>query len=339
MIAILIVGYKSKNDLSECLGSIYGSSYKKFRVFFLDNFPDGSVEYIKTNYPKVEIVANEKNLGYAGGNNKLIKKAIEQKAEYIFVLNPDTIIDPECLKMLASKANNSTILQPLLLIHNGKKKTNLINSAGNILNFLGFSYCGDYKINRKEIVNDKNIALASGAAIFIPSKIIKKIGSYDESFFMYHEDVDLNWRARIFGYNIKLIKDAVVWHKYSFSRNKNKMFYAERNRLLFLYKNFSLKYLLLILPAFIINEILVTVYAIFAGWGMQKLKATFTAIKMMPSEKKQRKLQLAKIKQRQSEMKKLLSSKIAFSELSNSFIFWPYNVTIGFYWKLIRLFI
>lgn len=336
MIAILIVGYKSRNDLKDCLRSIFSSNYKNFRVFFIDNSPDGSIEYIKSNFPKVTIVPNKENLGYAGGNNVLIKKAIEQKADYVFVLNPDTIIDSNCLEVLIKQANKRTILQPLLLLHNGKKKTNLVNSAGNDLNYLGFSYCGDYKKDKKEIENNKNIALASGAAIFIPTEIIKKIGSYDESFFMYHEDVDLNWRARIFGYNIRLINDAIVWHKYSFSRNKNKMFYAERNRLLFLYKNFSLKYLLLIFPVFIINEILVTIYAIFTGWGMQKIQATFAAIHRMPSEKKQRKLQLLRIKRTQSEMKKMISNNIAFSELSSSFIFWPYNVTIGFYWKLIR---
>jgi len=337
MIAILIVGYKSKNDLKECLGSIFKSTYKKFRVFFIDNCPDGSIEFIKAKFPKVTIVPNNKNLGYAVGNNLLIKEAIKHKADYVFILNPDTIIDKDCLKYFLKQANAKTILQPLLLINRHGKNTNLINTTGGSLNFLGFSYCSDYKQD-KSTVFQHDIPIASGASVFIPINILKKIGLYDENFFMYHEDVDLFWRARLNNYTIKLIPEALVWHKYSFSRNKNKFFYVERNRLLFLYKNFNLKYLLLIFPIFLLNEILMIFYSLFDGWIIQKLKSYLSAVKLLSKESKLRKNNLTKVGQSQHKLKKYIKASISFSEISNP-LFYPYNLILRFYWFLISFLI
>ena len=257
MISIIIVGYNSLKYLDDCLSSLFESSYKNFEVIFVDNnSKDSSMSFIKKAFSTVEIIESKKNLGFAGGNNLGIKKALKNKSEYIFLLNPDTIIDKDCLEKLINKADDRTILQPLILLHENSKKTNLINTTGGYLNFLGFSYCSDYRLDKK-MAKEKDIAIASGAAVFIPAEILRKIGLFDESFFMYHEDVDLFWRARLFGHNIKLLPNALVWHKYSFSKNNKKIFYVERNRLLFLYKNFELKYWILILPIFIFNEIIV----------------------------------------------------------------------------------
>ncbi|MFA6963148.1 MAG: glycosyltransferase family 2 protein [Patescibacteria group bacterium] len=337
MISVIIVGYNSKKHLRDCLESLFASKYKKFEVIFVDNnSQDGSINYIEKEYPRVKLIQGKKNLGFAGGNNLGIDTAVKNKSEYVFLLNPDTIIDPDCLGQLVEKADRNTILQPLILLHDGKRKTDLVNSAGNVLNFLGFSYCGDYKKNKSEIASDKDISVASGAAMLIPAEIIRKIGMFDESFFMYHEDVDLSWRARIAGYNIRLIKDAIVWHKYSFSKNKNKFFYAERNRLIFLFKNSQTKTLLLILPLLLLNEIFLLLYATIDGWFIAKIQSSVSFVQGLSSVLRARK----KMKRAKTDkdLKKHLSSKLSFSELDSPALR-CYNILVDSYWKIILKFV
>lgn len=335
MISIIIVGYKSKSDLSDCLTSIYSSSYEKFRILFIDNSDDGSADLIRTSFPKVIVIENTKNLGYAGGNNLLIKKALEVGSDYLLFLNADTILDKHCLENLVKAANKKTILQPLLLLYKDDKETDLINTDGNVLNFLGYSYCGNLgkKVNGKKSCD---IPLASGAAMFLPVNVVEKIGSFDEKYFIYHEDADLSLRARIAGYDIKLIAEARIWHKYSFSKHKNKMYYAERNRLRFLLKNFSLRYLILIFPAFLINEILILLYSLVTGWGKEKILGWYEIMRSLPEILEARKTILNNRKTDDREIKEYISSKLEFNEFSNP-LFKIYNVFLSLYWSLIKI--
>lgn len=330
MISIIVVGYNSKKDLKECFDSIYASVYNKYRIIFVDNdSSDGSINFVEKNFPKVITIKN-KNTGYAGGNNIGIQKATELQSDYVFLLNPDTTIDQKCLGSLVEKADDKTILQPLILLNLDGKNTELINTTGGHLNFLGFSYCSDYKEN-KSIAKEKDIAIASGAAVFVPTAVLQKTGLFDESFFMYHEDVDLFWRARIMGFNIRLIPASIVWHKYSFSKNKKKLFYADRNRLIFLHKNFSLKYRILIFPAFVINEILMVLYSLFAGWFVYKIKAYVSAIGLINS----RNSSGSRLTYQEfPNIKDCLKAEISFSEVKSK-AFTIYNVFLRFYWRLI----
>lgn len=330
MIAIIIVGYNNKKDLEDCLKSIAQSTYKKYRIIYVDNSSsDGSAEYVKKFHRNAVVIKN-KNTGYAGGNNVGIRYALRTlQSDYIFILNPDTIVEKNCLKTLLKHGDKHTIVQPLILLNKNGRNTQSINSAGNYLNFLGFSYCGMYRKRASQAKNN-DVVVASGAAVLVPTSVFKKVGYFDESFFMYHEDVDLFWRARRAGFNIRLVANAFVWHKYSFSKNKNKMFYAERNRLLFLFKNFSLKYRLLVLPIMAVNESAMLFYALSNGWLTEKIRSYASAFAIILERANKRKLPY-----KESNLKKFLSAPLQFSEI-NSILFRPYNVLLKTYWWLIK---
>ena len=138
-LAIIIVGFNSKKYLSDCLRALRkADKTDKTKVFFIDNdSSDESVLFIRKNFPEVMVIESKKNLGFAGGNNLGIEEAIKTGADHILLLNPDTIIDQNCLKVLESKADTQTILQPLILLHLDGKMTDLVNTSGNHLNFLG----------------------------------------------------------------------------------------------------------------------------------------------------------------------------------------------------------
>jgi GT2 family glycosyltransferase len=335
MISIIIVGFNNKADLKDCFASIFQSRFKDFKVIYVDNASsDGSLGFIKKNFPQVITIANQ-NTGYAGGNNVGIKKALELGSSHVFIINPDTILEPDCLSNLMKNKSSNQITQPLILLHENGKKTDLVNTTGNHLNFLGISYCNDYRKNKKEI-KSKSITAASGAAMLIPASIINKIGYFDERFFMYHEDLDLSWRARMAGFNVYLDTSAIIYHKYHFSKNKGKFYYIERNRWYFIYKNYALKTILLISPLLAINEVLMILYSLFSLWPLIKLRANLAFILNLPSILQSRKKSIRKVKDR--SLKEFMSTEISFSEVKVPMLNY-YEKICGGYFKLIKRFI
>ncbi len=334
LVAIVIVGYNSRSFLEDCFSSIFSSDYANLKIIFVDNAStDGSAEFVQSHFPKVDVIASKENNGFAKGNNIGIKRAFEEKPKFIFLLNPDTVIDKDCLGKLVkqSASSDNTILQPLVLLYE-KGKTDLINTTGNHLNYLGISYVSDYRKKSSEAKNGP-IVSASGAAMWWPAEVLHKVGFFDESFFLYHEDLDLCWRARIAGYDVQLVPDAHIWHKYRFSSNKQKLWYVERNRLLFLLKDFEVKTLVLIAPMFLVNELLTCLFALKGGWLKSKLGSYGSVIKLLPAVAKERRA----IKRRVSDhqLKKLLSSKINFAEVKVP-LAKQYNFLLNGYWQLIE---
>lgn len=334
MIAVIIVGYNSQRFLKTCLTSLQKSN-TPHTVIFVDNAStDNSVAYIKEHFPKTLLIESKKNLGFAGANNLGIEKALELNASAVFLLNPDTAVAPDCLSILQQNLNETELLQPAILL-DPEKQTNLINTTGGVLSILGFSYCSDYKVPIEDLQTAHNRAIASGAAVVIPTSILKKIGLLDETFFMYHEDVDLAWRAKLAGYTIKLLPQAKVWHDYSFSRNATKLYYAERNRLIFLLKNFSLRYWILMLPLLALTELAICLYFAKDGLLPEKLKGYQEIINRWSAIQKQRERvqKLRTVSDR--ELAPLLADRVQFSEVDIPLLK-PYNLLVNLYWKIVR---
>jgi GT2 family glycosyltransferase len=196
-------------------------------------------------------------------------------------------------------------VQARMMLHSDKNK---INSLGNTTHFLGFGYCEGYnqsitnyelRIIKKERchsgakrseaiesqddhTNDemlslrssmtKEICYPSGAAVMFRESVLKEIGLFDEEMWMYNEDQDLGWRVWLAGYKCVLAWDAVVYHKYEFSRSITKYYWMDRNRIVVMLKNYRLGTLLLIFPAFLVMELGLILFAAKGGWLKEKLK-------------------------------------------------------------------
>jgi len=333
-LAIIIVGYNSQEYIDECFASLHKSSYKSFTIFYIENSQDGSAEFIKKKYPNTVVFAETKNQGFAVGNNIGITAALKQNFKYIFLLNPDTVVKPDCLQELMDAASPKTILQPLILLEKEGVKTTQVNTAGNILSYLGFSYCGGYMEEAATFKGKAEITVASGAGVFFPAEALRKLEGFDPLYFMYHEDVDLSWRARKAGYDLFLLPSAQLWHKYSFSRNDTKFFYSERNRLLFILKNFSWLLLTLSLPFHIVNELLLCLFALIGGWLPAKLRGYGSLIKLFPTIMRSRGSARKTQVRSEHQLKHLLSASIRFSEVKVPLI-GVYNFFAGAYWLLI----
>ncbi|MBU6389255.1 glycosyltransferase family 2 protein [Patescibacteria group bacterium] len=334
-IAVVIVGYNSRQYLPECLETLFASRYLPEKVFFLSNgSQDGSVEYIKENFPQVDVTEIEDNIGFAAGNNLLIQKALAFGVDAILLLNPDTVISATCLQLLARAYRPDTIWQPLVLLHEKDRKTKSVNSYGNPLHFLGFSYAGG---NRQPMPAGRGgeITLASGAAVLIPRAVFERIGIFEECFFMYHEDVDFSWRARMSGYNIRSLYSAQVWHKYAYSRNSRKFYYVERNRLLFILKNYEIRTILFLLPFGILTELFLLLYSITQKAFWAKLFSWGGVIALLPYILKKRASVQRFRTMSDKNLARFMITNLRFSELKS----WPvdlYNLLSKLYWVLIR---
>jgi GT2 family glycosyltransferase len=331
-LAIITVGFNNQRYVKEYFDALKKSTFQDFDVIYIDNASeDETLSLVRREYPKAKLIPSQENLGFAGGNNLGISFALKEKYEYIFLLNPDTKIAPDCLEILMGQANQQEILQPLILLDDGTENT--VNTAGNVIHFLGFSYCGDYNQKAQTFTEKKSISTASGAAVLFPASILKVIGAFDPTFFVYHEDVDLSWRAQKAGYSLFLIPGARVLHDYSFSRNNKKFYYAERNRLMFIAKNFGVPLLVITFPLHLINELLLCLYALVNGWLLEKLKGYLSIIRLYPDILYERKKVNSITKRSDHSLKQLFTRSIGFNEVQIPLLT-VYNRFTDLYWGL-----
>ncbi len=337
-IFIIIVSYNGKKYLPTLFDSL-SRQITKTEIIIVDNAStDDSVFFIKQNYPAVKIIKNEKNLGFAQGNNIGIRYALANGADYIALLNQDTRVEPDWLEKLINKMEsdkNIGCCQPTILMWPDKEK---INSLGNEIHFLGFGFTrgNDKKLEEMKDKIREEVTYCSAAACLIRAEALKKVGLFDEKLFMYHEDLDLGWRLRLAGYKNVLMPEAIIYHEYQYSQAKYKYYYMERNRHWVNLKNYRLWTLLLILPALIIMELGMWFFAVTKGWWLKKLKGYGSLIKNLPYIiKKRREVQrLRKVSDR--EITKMFVAKIWYQEISNPLLNYIGNPLMTVYWHIVK---
>lgn len=336
MVSIIVVNYNEKHFLSKCLGSIMKMNFPyKYETILVDNGSvDGSQEFVRKKFPKVKLIEAGKNLGYTGGNNTGAKIA---KGKYILCLNNDTELTKDCLLNMVKVAESDPkigICTPKQLM--GDKKRILY--AGSAINYLGFAYTLNmYKKNFKQTEVEET-AFASGAAFMIRRDIVKKMGLFDNDYFIYHEDVDLSWRVKLAGYKVVYVPTSLMYHYFKFKRRPTKLFLLERNRLVTVLKNYSTKSLMLVLPMLILTEIPMILYSAIRGWLSSKLGSYLFIVlnfgKIMRKRAKTQKLR----KVNDKKITKSFTSDISYAQESVALNKYASHF-LKIYWLLIKKFI
>ena len=210
------------------------------------------MEQIKKHFPEIILIENKKNLGFAEGNNAGIRYAMEKGADYIMILNNDTVADKNLINVFMKKINQNSILSPKIYFYPGKEyhhdryeekeKGKVIWYAGGIIDWKNVlcSHRGVDEVDSGQYDKTEETEFISGCCMFIPVEVFKKIGLLDARYFAYLEDVDFCERAKAAG--IKLIYEpkAIVWHKNAGSfggvGTLRQDYLFTRNRLLFGYR-------------------------------------------------------------------------------------------------------
>jgi GT2 family glycosyltransferase len=238
----IILNTNRREDTLACLESISKSTYPKQKTLVLDNASvDGSVEAIRLTYPEVQVLNLTKNLGYAGNNNVGIQEAMKQGAEWVFILNEDTILAPDCLDQLINTAETDPrtgIVGPMVYHHD---EPNVIQSAGVYINnnWRAF-HIGQNQIDCGKFPIPRNVDAISGCAILIRRQVIEDVGFLDERFYYYWEETEWCLRARKADWNITHVPAAKLWHKgvqRDYHPSPSVTYYDTRNWLLMLSKH------------------------------------------------------------------------------------------------------
>ncbi len=230
LVSVIVLNYNAGQLLLDCVESLQKSTYQNLEIIVVDNISkDNSHTKCKEKFPEITLIQNEENLGYCEGNNVGVKEA---KGEFIIILNPDTIVQDECIKELIYAYNEfgDGLYQPKILSLNDE---NIIQSTGNMLHVFGFGFArdkGNKIVNKKEEIEE--IGYASGTCLFTSKKVLEKIGFLDEFLFLYHDDLDLGWRAAQIGINSYYVPKSKIYHveSYSLKWSSKKFYWLERNR-------------------------------------------------------------------------------------------------------------
>ena len=250
-VSIIVLNWNGWQDTKECLNSLAEIDYQNYEIILVDNgSEDDSVERIKeyinqsAQNRKIKFLALNSNLGFAGGNNVGIKNALESGTDYIFLLNNDTIVEPD-------------FLSELIKISESDKKIGIIGPKINFYDFKDriwfFGGKINWLLNKGTHIHydelDKNLQdkpfesdYFTGCALLIKKEVIEKIRLMWNGYFLYYEDTDWNLKARKNGWKIMVAPNAKIYHKASRSAKENSfsyIYYHTRNGLYLAKRNGS----------------------------------------------------------------------------------------------------
>ena len=271
---VVIPTWNLRKVLIECLQSLLQSEGICFKTIVVDNAStDGTPEAIQMNFKKdVTVLLSEHNLGFAGAINMGVKFALDAGAEYIFILNNDTLMEPETLKNLAKLfecQDKVGIISPIIYYANPEDKIWNMGDRHLIGPPLTWHVTKQH-FNQTHLYVD----YVTGCAMMVRRNVFEQIGFFNEDYIMYFEDADFCFRAQAEGFKLLVTTEARLWHKVSTSSRQaipQRIYYQNRSRVIFL-NRYSPKLLFLIKEGYIW-------FRLFAHIGLTIMTGNFAQAK------------------------------------------------------------
>lgn len=248
LISVILVTRNRKKELLRCLKSLQIANYKQIEIIIVDNDTNPPVlSWLKKSPPNVNIIRSEKNLGAAGGRNLGIRFA---KGNFLLFIDDDAKIQKDMIGQLLKillKNSQIGIVQPKIFNMGSK---NILQGIGCNIDLLTgkVSALGIREIDKGQYDNIEEIPTV-GCIWMVKKEVIKKIGKYDEQYFIPYEDLDFSLRARKSGYKIFFAAKALAWHSsikptfinpsldYIGIRSKDQAYRIARNKIIFMKKH------------------------------------------------------------------------------------------------------
>ena len=270
-VSIIIPHWNGIETISECLESLSHTNFDSFEIIVSDNAStDGSQKWIKDNYPKVRLLENDQNYGYAGGCNKGAEIA---NGKFLLFLNNDTVQDPDWLGHLIrciEKNDEIAAVQPKILNYFDKNIFDYAGGSGGHMDMFCYPFARgrlflEQEKDKGQYDTAEQCFWASGTSILVRKDLFNEAGEFDKVFFAHMEEIDLCWRLQAMGYQIWVEPRSIVFHKNAVSlpmHSHRKYYLNHRNSLLMLLSNYSLPNAFYIGTIRIMLEFIALVYAI-----------------------------------------------------------------------------
>lgn len=238
-VAAVVLNYRRPQETALCVQALVQSSLRPASIVVVDNDSgDGSVAWLRNALPQVEIAESGKNLGYSGGMNVGMRRALLTDAAYVLVLNSDTLVDAGTVETLVRGLEGDPSAGAATGTFYYYPETNRIWYAGGDL-----SYWRANAVTRRSlpvgsprgIAEAHRVSFLTGCAIVFRTTSLRAAGLFDERYFMYLEDVELCARFIVHGFRLLYVPRALLYHKMTVdAQTPLKVYFTMRNRLLFL---------------------------------------------------------------------------------------------------------
>ena len=265
--AIVVCSFEDPEVVAATVRSLREQSRPPAEVLIVDNHPEGVVgEELARQDPEIRVLRPGENLGYPQACNFAAPHATQP---WMFFLNPDAFAEPDCLeRLLAACDDGVAIAGAQVLLPDGVT----INAGDNPVHLSGLSWSGHY-LEPREDGPPRDVAAVSGAACLIRTAVFRELGGHCPAFFLYHDDVDIAWRARMAGHRVRFVPGAAIRHDYDFDKGARKWFCLEHNRLYTVLANYEVRTLLLLAPLLLAAELGIALLARRDGWWGEKVRA------------------------------------------------------------------
>lgn len=287
-VTIVIPNYNGKHFMESCLESLKLQTNTDFKILVVDNAStDGSIEYMEEHHPDIDVIALDENYGFSKAVNVGIQHTT---TPYVLLLNNDTTVDSHFVEEMVTAIQQSkrifSVSSKMIQMHHPE----LIDSAGDIYTLVGWGVCRGIGRPVSNYTEDSDIFSACAGAAIYRTSAFKKIGYFDESHFAYLEDIDVGYRAKIFGYKNRYCSTALVYHVGSGTSgskyNSFKVKLSARNSVYLNYKNMPLLQLILNFIPLFLGYIVKYAFFIKIGFGKDYKEGVLEGLKTCHAQKK-----------------------------------------------------
>ena len=215
-VGIVIVNFNGTDDTLECVRSVVKVRYPNFRTYVVDNGSTVSPrEKLSPHLDDVTLIENDANLGYTGGNNVGCRRALEEKVDYVLLLNNDTTVDPGFLDPMVDAMERDDrlgMVTPKIYFY-GQDRVFWAYGAA-VGRWTGRSpHLGVYRKDTGQFDSIREVDRITGCAMFVRREVFERVGFLDDRFFIYCEELDWCLRTRRAGWRLEVVPESVIWHK------------------------------------------------------------------------------------------------------------------------------
>lgn len=219
-VCVVMITWNQAQDTLECLETLAAQDYNPISIILVDNgSQDNTVERVREQCPDIEIIELPENIGAVRGYNVGFRRALERDCPYIYLINNDTLLAPDCISELVRDAESADDIGAVVPKIYYAAEPNQIWSLGATENPLNLETCrlGLNEIDEGQWSESRDIDDAPFCAVLFKKHVLEEVGLPDERFYFYYEDTDWCLRSRRAGYRLRLAPAAQMWHKVSAS--------------------------------------------------------------------------------------------------------------------------